>query len=270
MITKWQMFNNMGCCFSNKNDLEPSTTSNLLNGPQRKYCESNDSPTTTIVSARQFRPPDRGSDTLDGDGDGLIVTKMKPLAIKSMNKTFQDQEKLYNDVSKNYNDMTKDIQAFKSDFEKETSGIPELTKCVPILVNKCGKDTLEIERRKNCVQIKYLEKTIVNYSTADPQDILRSLKLFNSMNKHLEKVLDRSHSIQNTINIILRDEESMRLQITKESLPAAEGTETMHNCIDNIKVLEQMRKNIEIMQTKAESKLKDIIESSKGFFENTN
>jgi hypothetical protein len=40
----------------------------------------------------------------------------------------------------------------------------------------------------------------------------------------------------------------------------------MHNCIDNIKVLEQMRKNIEIMQTKAESKLKDIIESSKGFF----
>lgn len=26
---------------------------------------------------------------LDGDDDGLIVTKMKPLAIKSMNKTFQ-------------------------------------------------------------------------------------------------------------------------------------------------------------------------------------
>jgi hypothetical protein len=62
----------------------------------------------------------------------------------------------------------------------------------------------------------------------------------------------------------------MRLQITKESLPAAEGTETMHNCIDNFKVLEQMRKNTQIMQTKAESKLKDIIESSKGFFENTN
>ena len=52
---------------------------------------------------------------------------------------FQDQEKLYNEVSKNYNDMTKDIHAFKSDFEKETSGIPELTKCVQILVNKCGE-----------------------------------------------------------------------------------------------------------------------------------
>lgn len=133
-----------------------------------------------------------------------------------------------------------------------------------------GKATLEIERRKNCIQIMYLEQTIANYSTADPQVNLRSLKLFNSMNKHLEKVLDRSHNIQNNINILIRDEESMRLQITKESLPAAEGTETMHNCIDNMKILEQMRKNIEIMKTKAESKLKDIIESSKGFFQNTN
>lgn len=270
MITKWQMFDNMGCCFSNENDLEPSSKSNLLNGPQRKYVESSDSSNTTTVSARQFRPPGKRSDTLDGDDDGLIVTKMKPLAILSMNKTFQDQEKLYNDVSKNYNDMTKDMQAFKSDFEKETSGIPELTKCVQILMNRCGKATLEVERRKNCVQIIYSEKTIVKYSTADPQDILRSLSLFNSMNKHLEKVLDRSHNIQNTINILIRDEESMRLQITKESLPAADGTETMHNCIDNLKILEQMRKNIDIMKTKAESKLKDIIESSKGFFENTN
>jgi len=133
-----------------------------------------------------------------------------------------------------------------------------------------GKATLEVERRKNCVQIIYSEKTIVKYSTADAQDILRSLKLFNSMNKHLEKVLDCSHNIQNTINILIQDEESMRLHIIKESLPAAEGTETMHNCIDNMKILEQMRKNIKIMKTKAESKLKDIIESSKGFFENTN
>ena len=42
-------------------------------------------------------------------------------------------------MSKNYNDMIKDMQAFKSDFEKETSGIPEMTKCVQILVIKCGE-----------------------------------------------------------------------------------------------------------------------------------
>ncbi|VDI75613.1 replication factor C subunit 2/4 [Mytilus galloprovincialis] len=74
----------MGCCFSSENGLEPSSTSSLLSGPQRKYVDNTGPPS----SARQYRPPDR-KDTIPGDDDGLVVSKMKPIVIQSMNKTFQ-------------------------------------------------------------------------------------------------------------------------------------------------------------------------------------
>ncbi|CAG2192895.1 unnamed protein product [Mytilus edulis] len=229
----------MGCCFSSENGLEPSSTSSLLSGPQRKYVDNTGPPS----SARQYRPPDR-KDTIPGDDDGLVVSKMKPIVIQSMNKTFQDHEKLYNDISKSYQDMLNELHCFKSAFDKETSGIPEMTKCVRILVHRCGKTSLEVERRKNCVQH------------------------FNSMNKHLEKVLERSHSIQNSINILLKDEESIQRQVTKECLPADQGPGAMYNVKENMRTLEQMLKNIDVIKEKSDAKLKDVIESSKGFFEN--
>lgn len=253
----------MGCCFSSENDLEPSSTSNLLSGPQRKYVDSSGPPS----SARQYRPPDR-KDTNTGDDDGLVVSKMKPIVIQSMNKTFQDHEKLYDDISKSYQGMLNELHYFKSAFDTETSGIPELTKCVRILVHRCGKTSLEVQRRKNCVQIIFSEKTLMKSSLKDPQEIISSIKHFNSMNKHLEKVLERSHSIQNSINILLKDEESIQRQVTKECLPADQGPVAMYNCKENMRTLEQMLKNIDDIKEKSEAKLKDVIESSKGFFEN--
>lgn len=257
----------MGCCFSNENDSEPSTRSNLLNGQQRKYVENTG--TTEPRSARQHRPPTK-SDSSEGDIDDLIVPTMKRLAIESMSKTFQDQERLYNEILTNYHEMVRDMDGFKSTFHKDTSGIPELPRCVRILVERCGKAPLDVERRKNCVQIVFSEKNIMTNAVADPHDVLKSIQLFNSLNKHLEKVLEHSQHIQNSINLIVHDEEAMRLRITKSSLPPAEGTETLHHFIENIKTLENMRKNIGRMKKNCEAKLKDIIESSKGFFENSN
>ena len=102
----------------------------------------------------------------------------------------------------------------------------------------------------------------------DPQDVLETVKHFNAMNKHLEKVLERCQSIQNNMNLLIQDKESIRLQITKEQLSASEGAETMHNCIENFKTLEQMRRNIDVMKERSQAKLKEIVEASKGFFEN--
>ncbi|XP_071180635.1 uncharacterized protein [Mytilus edulis] len=253
----------MGCCFSSENGLEPSSTSSLLSSPQRKYVDNTGPPS----SARQYRPPDR-KDTIPGDDDGLVVSKMKPIVIQSMNKTFQDHEKLYNDISKSYQDMLNELHCFKSAFDKETSGIPEMTKCVRILVHRCGKTSLEVERRKNCVQVIFSEQTLMKNSLKDPQEIISSLQHFNSMNKHLEKVLERSHSIQNSINILLKDEESIQRQVTKECLPAEQGPGAMYNVKENMRTLEQMLKNIDVIKEKSDAKLKDVIESSKGFFEN--
>ncbi|XP_063448957.1 uncharacterized protein LOC134728314 isoform X2 [Mytilus trossulus] len=276
MIIKWQLLTgihvvkyvnikyvNMGCCFSSENGLEPSSTSSLLSGPQRKYVDNTGPPS----SARQYRPPDR-KDTIPGDDDGLVVSKMKPIVIQSMNKAFQDHEKLYDDISKSYQDMLNDLHSFKSAFDEESSGILEMAECVRILVHRYGQTSLEVRRRKYCVQIIFSEETLMKNSLKDPQEIISSLKHFNSMNKHLEIVLKDAHSIQNSIRILLKDKESMKLQIIKEDLPVDQGPGVVYNVIENMRTLENMHKNIDVIKKKSEAQLKDVIESSKGFFEN--
>ncbi|XP_071180634.1 uncharacterized protein [Mytilus edulis] len=256
----------MGCCFSSENDLEPSSSSKLLSAQQRKYVDGSGPPS----SARQHRPPDR-KETIPGDDDGLDVSKMKPIVIQSMNKAFQDHEKLYDVISKSYQDMLKELHCFKSAFDEDTSGIPELATCVRILVNRCGQTSLEVQRKKYRVQIIFPEETLMKNSLNDPQEIISSLKHFNSMNKHLENVLQCSHSIQNSINILLKDKDSMQQQIIKEMqcLPADQEPGVVYNVKENMRTLEQIRKNIDVIKKISEAQLKDVIESSKGFFANT-
>ena len=50
----------------------------------------------------------------------------------------QDQEKLYSEMVIEYQAVWRDLHDFKASFENETSGFPELTKCVKILVDRCG------------------------------------------------------------------------------------------------------------------------------------
>ncbi|CAG2202035.1 unnamed protein product [Mytilus edulis] len=246
-----------------ENDLEPSSSSKLLSAQQRKYVDGSGPPS----SARQHRPPDR-KDTIPGDDDGLDVSKMKPIVIQSMNKAFQDHEKLYDDISKSYQDMLKELHCFKSAFDEDTSGIPELATCVRILVHRCGQTSLEVQRRKYCVQIIFSEQTLMKNSLTDPHQIISSLKHFNFMNKHLKEVLKDSHSIQKSINILLKDKDSMQQQIIKECLPADQGPGVVYNVKENMRTLEQIRKNIDVIKKISEAQLKDVIESSKGFFAN--
>ncbi|XP_076106770.1 uncharacterized protein LOC143075281 [Mytilus galloprovincialis] len=250
----------MGCCYcccSSENDLEPSSSSKLLSGQQRKYVGS-----VPPSSARQHRPPDR-KDTIP------VVSKMEPIVIQSMNKIFQDHEKLYEDISKSYQDLLNELHCFKSAFDNETSEILELSECVRILVHRCGQTSLEVQRKKYRVQIIFSEETLMKNSLNDPQEIISSLKHFNSMNKHLEEVLKDSHSIQKSINILLKDKDSMQQQLIKECFPADQGPGVVYNVKENMRTLEQIRKNIDVIKKISEAQLKDVIESSKGFFANT-
>ena len=101
----------------------------------------------------------------------------------------------------------------------------------------------------------------------DPQEVIDSLNMFNSINKHMEKVLDRTQGFQDSIDSIVSDENKLRLQVTKASLTASEGTEAIRNLIENVKVLRKMRINLKTMKTKCDETFKDILESSKGFFQ---
>lgn len=254
----------MGCCFSSEADSTPSSSSNLISGPQKKYVEENGSGAPPI-SARQHRPPDK----INRDRrleDDLQVPKIKPIPISEIAKTFQDHELLYEDLKNNYTTMMTDMHDFKKAYEAETSGIPQLPNCVQILSSRCGNTSLDVKRRKNSVLIEFSERDLMKNCISEPTTVVQSLNLFNSLNKHLEKVLDRGQTLLGSINVVISDEKKLRLQVTKSSLPASEGTEAMHNLMDNIKILGRMADNINFMQKRCDETFKVVLESSKVFF----
>ena len=130
-----------------------------------------------------------------------------------------------------------------------------------------GNAKLDVKRRKHCLQIIYSEHSLMTSSLSNPQELIDTIKCFNSLNRHIEKVLSRSQGIKDSINIIIAEENETRLEITKASISASDGATSMHNLIANIKVLQQIRTKIDKMTNKCDPLFKSILESSRGFFE---
>lgn len=107
-------------------------------------------------------------------------------------------------------------------------------------------------------------------SSANPQRVLDCLQLFNSFNKNIQKILERTPEVENSAKILLDDEGGMRKEVTKADLVGTEGPEAMQVCNENIHKLRKMNSNLKTIKSHTERTMKEVIEASKALFNGPN
>ncbi|OWF48071.1 uncharacterized protein LOC110453577 [Mizuhopecten yessoensis] len=252
----------MGCCFSSQQD-GPTPKTRLLQD------ESDHHEDRAPPSSARHKYGDQHSQAVEftTSVDVLRPADMKTVALSKLNKTFQDQAKLYDDLLTCFKTVKQDMESFKGYFAAETEGIPELQKCVVILVGRCGDAELVVDRKmKNCIQIEFKSEEILRTCTVDYQQVIPVLDLFNSMNKLMKKILDRAPQVKTTIECLTSDAHEMKKDIMKSDLNSAEGPAAMKACIANISKLDTLKKDVATITKHTERMFKDVLQASQGFF----
>ena len=123
-----------------------------------------------------------------------------------------------------------------------------------------------MERRKYSVHVTYDKKEIMRNSSANPQQVLDSLDLFNALNKNIQRILERAPEVERSATILLGDEDNLRKEITKSDLPADEGTRAMKDCMDNIHTLRRINTHLKTITKHTQTYFKEVMNASKAFF----
>ncbi|KAK3085058.1 hypothetical protein FSP39_023621 [Pinctada imbricata] len=247
-------------------DRKPKPNTPLLHGDTSGKTTGYYSAESETKSARKYKPSEDIKKEFLSSVDMLSNADMKRLPIPALDKTFQDQGKVFDDLFKQFQSLKVNLNNFKGYFSEELSGIPEMTKCVELLVQRCGEAKLDVQRRKYSVEVTYDQKEIMRNSSANPQQVLEILDRFNALNRNIQKILERAPEVERSATILLNDEDNMRKEVTKSDLPADQGTEAMRSCMDNIHTLRKINSHLKTITKHTNVYFKEVMEASKAFF----
>lgn len=218
-------------------------------------------------SARQYRPPAAEVEKeFMTSVDYLSEAHMKSIEVPSLNKTFKDQGKIYDELLETFKTLKDEINEFKSYFTTDTAGIPVLSQCIPILVDRCGGAEIKLERKKTHMVITYKPTEISKKCICNPEQILPALELFNKINKSVQKITERAPQIEKSLQILIQDEHEMQKDVSKADFNGEDGPKAMRACVDNISRLKKVSNDVKTIEKHTKLIYQELLDASKGFF----
>jgi len=256
----------MGNCCGNEEEQAPLLTG-YNNVGVRTGTLSEPAPVVTDppASARQHRVTDRR----DFETSIELITSMQlqTVPVTSLDKTFQDLCKLYNDVVDSFRSLEEETHKFKEHFVEETNGVPVLSACVKILVQRCGDAKLKLERKtKTFLELTYDRTEVAHKCHGNPENCLEPLEHFKNACRHIREVLERSPRLQTNVAIVLNDEDTLRKDISKADLSAEVTQAGTKAFVDNVSKLRVMAAGTDTLKRDVEKKFKEYSKASEGFF----
>jgi len=186
--------------------------------------------------------------------------------VPTLDKSFQDHAKLYNDLYSSFVDLRKCLHQFKTYFEHDTGGIPVLSECLILLNKRCGAAKLRGSRTKNCIQIMYDRKTVSKCCEGQPEDVIDTLELYNTCNKHVKSVMDKSSQVKSSISLILEEEQKLKREVTKADPDGKQGPEPLRVTSKNFSKLHKLPDFIETIHKYTSHTFNEIVNGSKVLF----
>lgn len=187
--------------------------------------------------------------------------------LPSLDKTFQDHAKLYNDLHSSFKDLRACLHAFKAHFDYDTGGIPVLHECLKILNTRCGTVQLRGSRTKNCIQIIYNQRSVSKECQGSPEDVIDTLELYNTCNKHIKSVLDKAPKVKSSISLILEEEHNLKKEVTKADPDGRQGVTPLKVTSANFQKLHKLPSVIDTIQKYTTDIFKEISNGSKVLFD---
>jgi len=186
----------------------------------------------------------------------------------AMDKTFKDHAKLYNDLYMTFVELKQILHDFKAKFEYDTNGIPVIADCLVLLNERCGTAQLTGSREKFCIIIQYDRRDVSDQCSpkCEPADVLETLELYNTCNRHIRDVMNRAHKVKSSIALILEEEEKLKRDVIKADPDGKQGPEPVRVTNANFSKLHKLPGYIDTIEKYSEKTFKEIANGSAVLF----